>query len=76
MPAGYTADGLQDLNINIDNESGAFISTAKVEGDKLVVTTTKQYKKNFDKKENWPNYIAFLEAAYKFSQSKVVFKRK
>ena len=76
LPAGYTADALQDLNMNVDNESGAFISTAKVEGDKLLITTTKLYKKNFDKKELWANYTAFLEAAYKFSQSKVVLKKK
>lgn len=76
IPAGYTAEGLTELAMNVDNESGAFISTAKVEGDQLLVTTTKLYKKNFDKKESWPNYVAFLEAAYKFSQSKVVFKKK
>ena len=76
IPAGYTVDGLQDLNMNIDNESGAFISTAKVDGDKLIITTKKLYKKNFDKKEAWPNYIAFLEPAYKFSQLKVVLKKK
>lgn len=76
LPAGYTADGLQDLNMNVDNESGSFISTAKVEGDKLLVSTTKLYKKNFDKKEAWPNYVAFLEAGYKFSQAKIVLKKK
>ena len=76
LPAGYTADGYQDLNMNVDNESGAFISTAKLEGDKLLISTSKIYKKNFDKKEAWPNYVAFLEAAYKFSQAKVVLKKK
>ena len=76
LPAGYTADGLQDLNINVDNESGSFISTAKLEGDKILINTTKVYKKNFDKKEELPNYVAFLEAAYKFSQSKIVLKKK
>ncbi|HEX5653077.1 MAG TPA: DUF3857 domain-containing protein [Chitinophagaceae bacterium] len=76
LPAGYTADGLQELVMNVDNESGSFISTAKLEGDKILITTTKLYKKNFDKKEAWPNYIAFLEAAYKFSQSKLVLKKK
>ena len=76
LPAGYTADGLQDLNMNVDNESGSFISTAKLEGDKLLISTTKIYKKNFDKKEAWPNYVAFLEAAYKFSQAKIVLKKK
>ena len=76
IPKDYTVDGIQDLNTNIDNESGAFISTAKLEGDQLIITTKKLYKKSFDRKEAWPNYVAFLEAAYKFSQAKIVLKKK
>jgi hypothetical protein len=76
IPDGYTVEGLQELNSSVDNESGSFISTAKVEENKLVITTKKLYKKNFDKKESWSNYIAFLEPAYKFSQAKVVLKKK
>ena len=83
IPAGYTADGFADLNMNVDNESGSFISSAKVvlkdssaATDRLVITSKKIYKKNFDKKEAWPNYVSFLEAAYKFSQLKIVFKKK
>ncbi|HSU28979.1 MAG TPA: hypothetical protein VLJ68_11385 [Chitinophagaceae bacterium] len=75
LPAGYTADGLKELEMNIDNESGSFISSVKTEGSKVTVTTWKIYKKNFDKKELWPNYVAFLEAAYKFSQLRVVLKK-
>ena len=69
-------DGLQDLKFNVDNESGSFVADSKVEGDKLVISTRKIYKKNFDKKELWPNYIAFLEASYKFSQAKIVLRKK
>ncbi len=76
IPAGFTVEGLQDLNVTIDNESGAFISTAKTEGNKLIISTRKLYKKNFDKKEMWPNYVAFLEAGFKFSQAKIVLKKK
>ena len=76
IPDGYTVEGLQDLNMNIDNESGSFISTAKIDGNTLFITTQKQYKKNFDKKEAWPNYVAFLEPAYKFSQARIVLKSK
>ena len=76
IPAGYTVEGLQELNVSIDNESGSFISTAKTEGNNLIINTRKIYKKNFDKKEQWPNYVAFLEAGYKFSQAKVVLKKK
>ena len=76
IPAGYTVDGLQDLNMNIDNPSGSFTSSAKVTDNLLLITTRKVYKNNFDKKEAWPNYVAFLEPAYKLSQAKVVLKKK
>ena len=76
IPEGYAIDGLQDLNVNIDNASGAFISTTAVTGNKLLISTKKIYKNSFDKKEAWPNYIAFLEPAYKLSQAKVVLKKK
>jgi hypothetical protein len=76
VPEGYSVDGLQDLNMNIDNSSGTFISAATVSGNKLLITTKKIYKNTFDKKEAWPNYIAFLEPAYKLSQAKVVLKKK
>jgi len=76
LPKDYTVDGIQELNTSVDNESGSFISTARVEGNQLIITTKKLYKKSFDKKEAWPNYIAFLEAAYKFSQAKIVLKKK
>ena len=76
IPEGYSVDGLQDLNMNIDNPSGTFMSTTAVTRNKLLITTKKVYKNTFDKKEAWPNYIAFLEPAYKLSQAKVVLKKK
>ena len=76
IPSGYTVDGLQDLKFSVDNESGSFVTDSKVENDKLIITAKKLYKKNFDKKEMWPNYVAFLEAAYKFSQAKIVLRKK
>jgi hypothetical protein len=76
IPAGYSVEGVQDLNFSADNESGAFVSTAEVKDDQLLIRTKKIYKKSFDKKELWPNYVAFLEPAYKFSQAKIVLKKK
>lgn len=76
IPEGYTVDGLQEFNVNVDNASGTFISSATVTDNKLLITTKKIYKNTFDKKEAWPNYVAFLEPAYKLSQAKVVLKKK
>ena len=76
IPAGYTVEGLQDLEMNVDNPSGSFVSTASVAENKLLIKTKKVYKNNFDKKETWPNYVAFLEQAYKLSQARIVLKKK
>ena len=76
VPAGYTVDGLQDFNMNIDNASGSFVSKAELVENAVEITTKKVYKNNYDKKEAWPNYIAFLEPAYKLSQAKIVLKKK
>jgi hypothetical protein len=76
IPPGYVVEGLQDLNGTVDNESGSFVSTARLENDKVLISSKKIYKKNFDKKDAWPNYVGFLEPAYKFSRSKIVFKKK
>ncbi len=75
IPAGYTIEGIEDLNMNVDNASGSFVSQAKLDAGALILTTKKIYKNTFDKKEAWPNYIAFLEPAYKLSQAKVVLKK-
>ncbi|MFK7907858.1 MAG: DUF3857 domain-containing protein [Chitinophagales bacterium] len=74
IPEGYTVGGLESLNQNVENETGAFISTAKIEGNKLLIKAHKTYKNNYEPKENWSKMIDFLEAAYQFSQQKVVFK--
>src|SRR5438045_7078998 len=39
IPAGYSVEGLQDLDMTIDNESGSFISTAKLENDRLLISS-------------------------------------
>jgi len=76
LPAGYTADGLNDLQFYIDNASGSFQSSARQEGNKLVVSTKKIYKTNFEKKEDWNKLTEVLETAYKFTQKKVILKKK
>lgn len=75
LPPGYTADGLNDLTFNIDNEAMAFKTTAKLEAGKVIITTTKVYKKAADAKENWSKWVEALEAAYKFTQKKIILKK-
>lgn len=75
IPQGYTATGLEKLNKKIDNETGSFISSATVEGNKLVIKTTKVYKNYYEPNKNWNKMIEFLDAAYQFTQEKVMLKK-
>ncbi len=75
IPEGFTVAGLDKLNKNISNEAGAFMSSAKVEGNKLIIQTSKQYKGNFFKKDQWPNILSFLDEANQFTNEKILLKK-
>lgn len=75
IPEGYTVAGLDKLNKNVDNSTGAFISTAKIEDDQLVVTTSKRYKNYYEVNSDWPKMIQFLDEANQFTNEKVLLKK-
>lgn len=75
IPAGYKVVGIQNLNMNIDNEAGTFAVQASVEGDKLTLLVKKHYKQMTVKKENWSKLLEMLDAAFNFSQKKILLKK-
>ena len=75
IPNGYKVVGINNLNINIDNEAGTFAVLASVEGNKLNLLVKKVYKQTTVKKENWPRLLEMLDAAFNFSQKKVLLKK-
>jgi hypothetical protein len=75
IPDGYKAVGVQNLNINIDNEAGTFAVLASVEGNKLNLLVKKIYKKTVIAKEQWPKLLEMLDAAFNFSQKKILLKK-
>jgi hypothetical protein len=75
IPAGYKVVGVQNLNTLIDNEAGTFAVQASVEGDKLNILVKKTYKHTTVKKELWPKFVEMLDAAFNFSQKKVLLKK-
>ncbi|BAO77182.1 DUF3857 domain-containing protein [Winogradskyella sp. PG-2] len=76
IPEGYTVAGLVKLNKSVDNETGAFISTAEIKDNKLIIKTSKQYKHNFEPNANWNKMIAFLDEANQFTNEKILLKKK
>lgn len=75
IPNGYTVSGLDKLNKSIDNETGAFISTAKLDGNQLIITTSKQYKNYYEPNTNWNKMISFLDEANQFTNEKILLKK-
>jgi hypothetical protein len=75
IPQGYTVQGLDALNKNITTKTGGFVSTATLSGNTLTIKTRKFYLHNFEPKENWPDMVKFLEAAYDFTQAKILLKK-
>jgi hypothetical protein len=75
IPAGFKAEGLDNFNFNVDNAAGSFISKANVVGNEVIITTNKKYKKNFMPKEEWAGLAACMDAAYNFTQKKLILKK-
>ncbi len=75
IPSGYVLEGVERLKANVQNGAGVFTSTVSQEGDKLIITTKKTYLKADVVKEDWKDMVAFLDAAYQFSQQKLLLKK-
>jgi hypothetical protein len=75
IPAGYKAVGVQNLNMNIENEVGTFAVQASVEGNSLNILVKKLYKQMTVKKEDWGKLLQMLDAAFNFSQKKILLKK-
>lgn len=76
LPDGFTAEGVDNLNKNISNETGSFTSKARLESNKLVVEVDKLYNHFYEPASEWDKMLEFIDAAYNFSQEKVLLKRK
>lgn len=75
IPAGYTVVGLEKLNKKVENETGGFVSSATLSGNKLTIKAFKYYKNYYEPNSNWNKMIEFLDAAYQFTQEKVLVKK-
>lgn len=75
IPDGYTVKGIDALNISVDNATGNFITTAVMDGAILKLKTTKTYKSNFLKNEQWKEMFLWLDAAFAFNQAKVLLEK-
>lgn len=75
IPTGYSVEGIERLNKNVSNSTGAFVSIASVKDDKLIFKTSKTYLKTTLPASQWPDMMEWLNEANNFSREKVLFKK-
>ncbi|WP_205511582.1 hypothetical protein [Longitalea arenae] len=76
IPAGYTAEGLTELNKNVDNETGTFTCTAKEENGSVKIKVVKCYKVKNAPVTKWNDMLAFIDAAYNSTFKYILLKPK
>ena len=74
VPSGYTVEGLEELSTNVDNETGAFISSASVKDNVVTIDIQKIYKQKNIPKARWNEMLAFVDAAYNFTHKLILLK--
>ncbi|QYA24531.1 hypothetical protein G3I01_03080 [Gramella sp. MT6] len=75
IPEGYSVTGYENLNTKVEIETGGFESSARLEGNTLVIEAKKEYRHNYEPNENWPEMIEFLDSARQFTNEKILLKR-
>ena len=76
IPAGYTAEGLKELNQQVENEAGLFSCKAEEVDNVVILTIDKVYKKARLPKEKWAEMLEFVDAAYNNSFKYILLKPK
>ena len=59
VPAGYTVEGVKELKMNVDNETGAYTCDADEQNGKVTLKIKKVYKKANSTKDKWPSMLVF-----------------
>jgi hypothetical protein len=76
IPEGYTAEGLKELNTNIDNEIGTYNCTAEEVNNTVVISIKKIYKQATFPKTKWNDMLSFVDQAFNTSFKSILLKPK
>ena len=76
IPAGYTVEGVKELKMNVDNETGTYVCDAEEQNGTVTLKIKKIYKKANSSKDKWSSMLAFIDAAYNNSFKYLLLKPK
>ncbi len=75
LPPGMQVEGLDQFNVNVDNEAGAYIVSSEINNGMLIVKAKKVYKAALLDKSDWPKVLEFIDAASELNNKKIILKR-
>jgi hypothetical protein len=75
LPAGYTAEGLQELNKTVTNEVGTFTTNATLAGNQVKITVEKVYNAAHYPEKNWKDMLAIMDAAAEWTGSRILLRK-
>jgi hypothetical protein len=76
IPEGYTAEGVEALNVKVENETGTF-ATQATNTDKLVtIKVKKHYSHSYENAAEFEKMLLFIDASNTWVNSKLLLKRK
>jgi hypothetical protein len=67
--------GVEKLNGKVANDCGSLTTTARIQGNQLIVQYRRTYKHNFEGAVKWPELLAIIDAGNDFSGQKVLLKK-
>lgn len=77
LPEGYKAapEGVEKLNVKVENECGAFIAKAVTENGKLILNILKRYNHKIEPAANWEKLLQIQDASKAYEALSVVLKK-
>ncbi len=75
IPAGYSVEGLENLQMKAENSTGGFESQARREGNKVLIQVRKHYQHQFEEASQWASMLEFLDLANQFYQQSLLLKK-
>jgi len=76
IPPGYSAKGMEEMNVKKVNKTGSFASSAVVSGNNVIISVTRVYNNNFEKVADWPLLVNILDTASDFNTRKILLEKK
>lgn len=76
VPDGYTAEGLNELATEVNNEAGSYSCKAELKENIVEIKIRKTYKLAAMPKSKWPEMLAFVDAAFNHSFKYILLKPK